>query len=96
MAPEIGAERHQKHNEVLLAYLDERHDCLEALAEDARAASEAWVELHARYWLGHLLAATRRRTAGPVLERALHLATQLKVRTMAEECGRALAELNAF
>ena len=95
MAPEIGAERHQKHNEVLLAYLDERHDRLEALAEDARAASEAWVELHARYWLGHLLAATRDARPGRS-SNGRSTWRRLKVRTMAEECGRALAELNAF
>jgi serine/threonine protein kinase/tetratricopeptide (TPR) repeat protein len=95
IAFEIGAGRNQRHNDVLLAYLDGRPDRLESLAEDARAASDAWLELYARYWLGQLLASTRARDARPALERALDLAKELKLRTMAEECAGALAGLSA-
>jgi tetratricopeptide (TPR) repeat protein len=95
IAFEIGAERHQKHNDLLLAYLDGQPDRLETLAEAARTASDAWLELHSRYWLGHLLASTRAPHARHALERALHLASELKVRTMADECARTLAELGA-
>ena len=95
IARDIGAERSTQHNDVLLAYLDASSERLDHIADAARAASDSWQELHARYWLGHLFAAAGAPLARPTLDRALVLAGQLKVRTMADECTRALKNLPA-
>jgi len=93
IAHEIGSERNTKHNDVLLADLDGLPERIEGTAKEARAANDAWLELFACYWLGHLLAASRRSDARPALERALHLAGELKVRMMADECAAAITAL---
>jgi tetratricopeptide (TPR) repeat protein len=93
IAREIGSERNQKHNDVLLAYLDHDPDRIAGIADAARDANDRWLELYARYWLGHLLASTGASGALPALERAILLAGELKVRTMADDCARAVAGL---
>ena len=95
IARELGSELSTRHNDMLLAYLDGQPARLEVLADDAHAANDPWLELHGRYWLGHLLASKRRPDARPVLERALQLAGELKILTMAEECAAALSALGA-
>ena len=90
---DIGAERLQMQNDILLANLDERPDRLREVAEGARASNDPWLELQARYWLGRLLAPTTIPDARDELERALHLARELSFHTMADDCTRALAAL---
>ncbi len=92
---DVGAERLQRLNDVLLAYLDAQPSRLRELADEARAASDAWLELYARYWLGRLLAATFMPDARDALEQALQLACDLKSRTMTDDCTRALAALSS-
>jgi hypothetical protein len=92
IARDFGAPPVMKLNAVLLAYLDAQSDRLVAAALEAQTANP-WLELNARYWLGRLLASTDPSGSRVALERALHLATELKVRTMADECTRALATL---
>ena len=93
IARDIGAERSQKHNEMLLAYLDGRADRLVEMAERSRGTGDRWFELYARYWLGILLAPSTATDARRALERALEIARDLKVRTAAEDCNRAIAAL---
>jgi tetratricopeptide (TPR) repeat protein len=94
IARDIGAEPAQLHNEVLLAYLDERAPRLRELAEGFRAAGSPWHEVYARYWLGRLLSRVgARQDAQRELERALHLAGELKVRTIKDEVAQVMAEV---
>ena len=93
IARDIGAERIQRHNEMLLAYLDGRADRLAQLAEGAKAADDRWLELYSRYWLGHLLAPSSVADARSALERALEISRNLKVRMTSEDCIREIAEL---
>jgi eukaryotic-like serine/threonine-protein kinase len=93
IARDIGAERSQRHNEMLLAYLDGRADRLVQLAEGATAASDRWLELYTRYWLGRLLAASGAPGARRALDHAFEIAVHLKFRIVAEDCTRALAAL---
>jgi tetratricopeptide (TPR) repeat protein len=93
IARDIAAERNQKHNDVLLAYLDAEDARLYELAEGARVTGDPWLELFASYWLGHLLASKRRANASEALQRSLGLARELKQRTMADECEKALKGL---
>ena len=95
IARDIGADRSAQHNDILLAYLDARSDPLAQMTERARATNDPWQEFYGRFWLGHLLASTRAPDARRTLERALELASQLKVRTMAGECAQAIAGLPA-
>jgi tetratricopeptide (TPR) repeat protein len=92
---DIGAERGQRQNDVLLAYLDNQPDRMIRIAKGAHDTGDSWLELHGRYWLGKLLASTATPDARAALEQALHLAQELKVRTMADDCTRALASLAA-
>ena len=80
---------------MLLAYLDGRADRLVQIAEGAKAASDHWLELYARYWFGRLLAASGAPGARRALEHALDIAVTLKFRVVAEDCTRAIAELPA-
>jgi serine/threonine protein kinase len=96
IAGEIGAERTTKHNDVLLAYLDRQPERIVRLADEACATNDSWLELYGRYWLGHLLASKRALDAERALERALHLAGELKLRTMAEDCATTIAELRGI
>ncbi len=93
IARDIGAERSQKHNEMLLAYLDGRTDKLTQLAEGAHAASDRWLELYTRYWLGRLLVTTGSPDARRALEGARVIALNLKIRVVAEDCEEAIARL---
>lgn len=95
IARDIGLTQAEYHNAILCAHLDGRHDALLRLAAEAAAVSDAWRELHARYWLGRLLVDSGVPQARVTLERALELARTLKVRTMAEECAGLLAQLSA-
>jgi hypothetical protein len=93
LAHDIGAERFEYQNDALLAYLDARPDRLRDLAAKARTSNDTWTELLARYWLARLLVSTDSPDARDALERALSLARELKVRTMTDDCTRALAKL---
>ena len=98
IARDIGAGPICLHNDALLAFIDGHVTHLDTIADHFRDAGDRWHELHMRFWLGRLLA-----SAGTTLDtsrarheltRALELATELKIRTMAEECGQKLAELS--
>jgi tetratricopeptide (TPR) repeat protein len=91
LARDLGVERIP--NDVLLAHLDGDAGRLAELAESSGAARDSWLELHARYWLGRLLASRGAPAAREDLLRAQDLAQQLEVREMAEDCARALAGL---
>jgi hypothetical protein len=91
IARDIGSERVAHLNDTLLAHLDRDPERLRQIAVDA---SDRIVELHAHYWLGHLLAETHTPGSREVLERAIGLAGDLGVRHMADECARVLAELD--
>ena len=93
LAGDIGAEHVRLHNEVLIAYLDANSSRVEELADAFRAANNSWHELHARYWLGRRLTDDGAARARKEVARALELARKLKVRMVADECERALAEL---
>ena len=92
LAGEIGAEHVRMHNEVLLAYLDAKPARIEELVEAFGAAGNSWDELHARYWLGRLLADARDARAPRELVRVREMARKLRVQLVADECERALAE----
>jgi len=94
LAGDLGAPRMARLNDVVLAVLDGRAERLSLLAEDARRAADTWRELYARYWLGRLLASSGAPDARTALEHALDLARKLKVRTMTDDCTRALTELD--
>jgi hypothetical protein len=93
IARDIGADRSERQNEVLLAHLDGRADLLALLAATAQGARDAWLELNARYWLGTLFAERGAPEARRELERALNIATELKICTVAASCARAIAAL---
>jgi tetratricopeptide (TPR) repeat protein len=95
IARDIGAERSQRHNEMILAYLDGRADRLGQLAEAAKSAQDKWLELYSRYWLGRLLAATHVADAKAALERALKIARDLQIRMTTEDCIREIAALSS-
>jgi eukaryotic-like serine/threonine-protein kinase len=94
LARDLGVDRVQFPNRVLLAYLDGDTDGLTRLAESSGAAADAWHELHARYWLGRLLASEGAPASRRELLRAQDLARELEVREMADDCARALAALS--
>jgi hypothetical protein len=94
LARDMGAERYQMLADVLLSYLDRQPELLDALAERGRSGRDGWLELYATYWLARLLASTDSPDARDALERALSLARELKVRTMTDDCTRALAALS--
>ncbi len=93
IAVDIGAERMHLHNKALVAYIDGVREPLEAVAEKFRSSDNAWDELHARYWLGRLLAKRESSGARSAFTRALDLARRLKVRVFVDDCTTALAEL---
>jgi hypothetical protein len=93
MARDIGADRVRLHNEALLAYLDGDAGRMEALADGFHDAGDDWHELHARYWLGRLLASQSGLGARTELTRALEIARALKVRLFVDDCVEALAPL---
>jgi len=95
IARDIGAERIHLHNEALIAFLDGREARLEELAEGFRAVGNSFHELHARYWLGHLLAERGEANARRELASARDLARELQVRTMADDCTRLMERLPA-
>jgi tetratricopeptide (TPR) repeat protein len=90
IARDLGAERLSLHDEALLAYLDGRAGRLEEIAETFRAAGQPHVELELWYWLGRLLASRAAPGARHAFARALALARDHKMRTMADECEAAL------
>ena len=92
---DMGDERLVTPNEILLAHLDGCADRLGQIAEKTRAASDFWLELTALYWQGTLPASTSSREADAreALTRALHLARQVKVRSMEIDCVKALEAL---
>ena len=80
----------QKHNEVLLAYLDGEADHLNS--PKMPGAATDWLELYARYWLGHLMAASDATGALVTLGQALHL-SQAQGAPMADDCLHAIERL---
>jgi hypothetical protein len=92
IATDLGVIGVVHSNEVLLAYLDDDVDRLHQLAEEARPRGP-WQELHSRYWLARHLASIGSSDARYALRQALHLAQTLRIRTMIDECTRALDEL---
>jgi len=95
IARDIGAERIHLHNEALIAFLDGRAARLEELAQGFRDVGNAFHELHARYWLGHLLASRGEANARRELASARELARELQVRAMADDCTKLLDALPA-
>jgi tetratricopeptide (TPR) repeat protein len=85
IARDIGAEPVQRHNEVLLAFLDGNAPRLVHLADSFQEAKNPWHEVFARYWLGRLLAKTDETASRRHMARALFLARNLKVKCLQEE-----------
>jgi hypothetical protein len=90
---DIGADRVERHNEMLFAYVDRDAHRLAEIAAATTSAGEPWLDLYAHYWLGHLLAETLAPSARPALEHALGIARKLGIRSMADRCASALAFL---
>lgn len=86
-------------DEPLVAYLDGIAGArgaaarIGAVADRCRDASYLMGELHARYWLGRLLAATHDPGAVAELERAREIARRTKIRSYENDCDTALAAL---
>ena len=95
MARDIGADRMRLNNEALLAYLDGHATRLHELGAEFNAAGDTWRELHARYWLGQLLARQSDPTAHAELTRAMEIARSLEVRLFVDDCEQALAALSS-
>jgi hypothetical protein len=93
MARDLGADLIERHNDMLLAFLDRDATRLALVAETLRADANPSLDLYAHYWLGRLLAELRAPGARAPLERALGLARDLGIRSMAEDCEVALAAL---
>jgi hypothetical protein len=93
LAGDIGAEAVGVLNEMLLAYLDAEPSRIEELADACAAKGDYWLELHARYWFARGLADDRDVRALRELVGAREMARRLRVRLVADECDRALAEL---
>jgi len=85
------------HDEPLLAYLDgidgdpRAPGRIEVVADRFQQASYPLGELHARYWLGRLLATRRDARAHRELGRALDLARRFRIRAYEEDCIEDLA-----
>jgi eukaryotic-like serine/threonine-protein kinase len=82
-------------NAALLAYIDGQSAKIEEVASLFHAAKNGLCELHARYWLGQLLAAQGSPRAADELGRALVLARKLGIRVFADECAQAVADLGS-
>jgi tetratricopeptide (TPR) repeat protein len=95
IAVDMGADDVRLYPEALLAYLDANSARLEVIADDLRLANNPLHEMHARYWLGHLLAAKGAPQARRELTRALDFARDLKNRLFADQCAQALEGLPA-
>jgi hypothetical protein len=93
IARDIGADRAERHNDTLLAYLDGDRERLRHTAAQAIATSDTILDLYAHSWLGHLLAETGAPGSRPALERAISLARDLGIQHVADECARVLAGL---
>ena len=94
MARDVGADRVLHHNDMLLAYLDRDAQGLTQIAEAMSVGGDPSLDLYAHYRLGHLLAETRAPNARLTLERALRIARDLAIRHLADDCARALADLD--
>jgi eukaryotic-like serine/threonine-protein kinase len=95
LAQDMEVESIHLLNAALLAYMDRQPGRIEAVASHFQAANNGLCELHARYWLGRLLAAEKSPRAADELGRALVLARKLGIRAFADECTQAVAELQS-
>jgi hypothetical protein len=87
------------HAQPLVSYLDGLEgdagaaSRIELVADRFKQSAYPLAELHARYWLGKLLAATHDPRARDQLALALALARRLKIRLYDDDCTTALAAL---
>lgn len=95
IALDIGAGFVQLHDEVLLAYVASHADRIEEVVAASHTERNGWLELYGCYWLGRLLADQGAPEARRALERAIHLARELGVRMMEEDCAEALSSLQS-
>jgi hypothetical protein len=95
MARDLGADLIERHNDMLLAYLDRDAARLAQIAEAMRAEGHPSLDLHAHQWLGRLLAETRAPGARAAFQRTRQIASDLAIRHVVDDCDRALASLDA-
>ena len=93
IARDIGADRIELHNEMILARLDRDAGGLARIAQAMTDAGDPALDFFAHYRLGLVLAEARDPGARPPTDRALRIARDLGIQHLADDCARALATL---